>query len=88
MLIFFLLVQPLWQGDQSGDYVVYNTCIYSSYVFRIALEIKYTLELHFSGLIETTRHPHMQKFRIIGFFFENRLLWQFEVENISYERQF
>jgi len=26
-----------------------------------------------------TRHPDMQKLRIIGFFLENRLNWQFEV---------
>ena len=25
-------------------------------------------------------HPDMQKIQIIGFFFENRLHWQFEVE--------
>jgi len=25
-------------------------------------------------------HPDMQNIRIIGFFFENRLHWQFEVE--------
>jgi len=28
-----------------------------------------------------TRLPDMQKIRIIGFFSENRLHWQFEVEN-------
>ena len=39
----------------------------------------YTVELHLSGLIMTTNHPDMQKIRIIGFFFENRLQWQFEV---------
>jgi hypothetical protein len=30
-----------------------------------------TVELHFSGLIGTAKHPVMQKIRIIGFFFEN-----------------
>ena len=43
----------------------------------------YTVEFHLSRLIGTTIHPDMQKIRIIGFFFENRLRWQFEVENIS-----
>jgi hypothetical protein len=38
-----------------------------------------TVELHLSGLIETASHPDMQKIRITGFFFENRLHWQFEV---------
>jgi hypothetical protein len=37
------------------------------------------VEFHLSGLIGTARHPEMQKMRIIGFFFENRLHWQFEV---------
>jgi fructosamine-3-kinase len=37
-------------------------------------------ELHLSGLIGTESYPNLQKTRIIGFFFENRLQWQFEVE--------
>jgi hypothetical protein len=37
-----------------------------------------TVEFHLSGLIETASHPDMQKIRIIGFFFENRLNWHFE----------
>jgi len=37
------------------------------------------MELHLSGLIGTVKHPDMQKIRIIGFFFENMLHWQFEV---------
>jgi len=32
-----------------------------------------TTELHLSGLMRMTSHPDMQKIRIIGFFFENRL---------------
>jgi hypothetical protein len=32
-----------------------------------------TVEIHLSGLIGTARHPYMQKIRIIGFSFENRL---------------
>ena len=38
-----------------------------------------TVELHLSGLIRTAIHPDMQKARITGFFFENRLHWQFAV---------
>jgi len=38
-----------------------------------------TAELHLFGLIGTTRHPDMQKIWTNGFFFENRLHWQFEV---------
>jgi hypothetical protein len=39
-----------------------------------------TVELHLSGLIGMTSLPDMQKIRITGFFLENRLHWQFEVE--------
>jgi hypothetical protein len=42
-----------------------------------------TVALRLSGLIGTASHPDMQKIRIIGFFFENRLHCQFEVEKIS-----
>jgi hypothetical protein len=38
-----------------------------------------TVEFHLSGLTGTASHPDMQKIRIIGFFFENRLHWRFEV---------
>jgi hypothetical protein len=37
------------------------------------------VELHLSRLIMTATHPDMQKIRINGFFFKNRLHWQFEV---------
>ena len=38
-----------------------------------------TVELHLSELNGMTSHHDMQKIRIIGFFFQNRLHWQFEV---------
>jgi len=38
-----------------------------------------TVELQLSGLIGTVKHPDLQKIRIIGFFFVNRLHWQIEV---------
>ena len=38
-----------------------------------------TVELYLSVLTVTASHPDMQKIRIIGFFFENRLHLQFEV---------
>jgi hypothetical protein len=38
-------------------------------------------KLYLSGLIETNSQPDMHKIRIIGFFSENMLQWQFEVEN-------
>ena len=38
-----------------------------------------TVERHLAGLTGTANHPNMQKIRIIGFFFENRLHWQLEV---------
>ena len=39
----------------------------------------YRVELHLSGLNGTASHMDMQKIRIIGFFFENKLHLQFEV---------
>jgi hypothetical protein len=36
------------------------------------------VELHLSGLIGTARRSDTQKIWIIGFFFENRLHWQYE----------
>jgi hypothetical protein len=38
-----------------------------------------TVKRHLFGLFGAARHPDMQKIRIIGFFFENRQQWQFEV---------
>ena len=38
-----------------------------------------TVELRLSGLIWTEIHTDKQRIRIIGFYFENRLHWQFEV---------
>jgi hypothetical protein len=43
------------------------------------IQITNTVNFHLSELIGTANHPDMQKIRIIGFFFENRLHWQFEV---------
>jgi hypothetical protein len=34
---------------------------------------------HLPGLMGTPRHLDMQKIRIIGFFFENKVHWQFKV---------
>jgi hypothetical protein len=39
-----------------------------------------TVVLHLSGLFGTASHPDMKEIRINGFFFENRLNWQFEVK--------
>jgi hypothetical protein len=36
-----------------------------------------TAEFNLSGLIGTASHTVIKKIRIIGFFFENRLHWQF-----------
>ena len=53
--------------------IAYGTWL--SYHYRFC----YTVELHLSGLIGTASHADMQKIRIIGFFFENRLHWIFEL---------
>jgi len=47
-----------------------------------------TVEQNLSELISTAIRPDMQKIRIIGYFFENRLHWQFEAEKNFYKRQF
>jgi hypothetical protein len=47
-----------------------------------------TAELHLSRLTGTTSHPDMQKIRIIGFFYENKLHYQFEVALNFYNRLF
>ena len=44
----------------------------------------YTIELHLSGLIGSASHPDIQKIRIIGFFLENKLHWQFEVRLLQF----
>jgi hypothetical protein len=38
----------------------------------------YTVELHLFGVIGPASQSDMQKIWITGFFFENRLHWQFE----------
>jgi hypothetical protein len=43
----------------------------------------YAAEPHLSGLTGTTSHSDIQKIRIIGFFFENRLRWQLEAANAA-----
>ena len=53
--------------------------IWQEIFFETLLVKENTVELHLSRLIGTTSHLDMQKIRIIGIFFENRLNWQFEV---------
>jgi len=37
-------------------------------------------KLHIFGLIGMVNHSDMQKIQIIGFFFENRIHWKFEIQ--------
>jgi len=46
---------------------------------RYWIEFRHTVELHLSRSIGAAGHPDMQKIRIIGVFFENRLPCQSEV---------
>jgi hypothetical protein len=50
----------------------------TSYVDKVR-EFSNTVVLHLTGLIGTASYSDMQKIRIIGYFFENKLYWQFEV---------
>jgi len=52
-----------------------HTYIRTTYVHTYIYGEASTVELHLSGLIGTASHPDMQKIRMIGFFFENRLHW-------------
>ena len=56
-------------------------CNNESYVSEWAKYRLFNTGRHFSGINRTARHPDLQKIRIIGFFFENRLYWQFEEGN-------
>jgi hypothetical protein len=44
---------------------------------KLRTAVSITVQLHLSRLIGTASYPDMQKIRIIGFFFENLLHWQF-----------
>jgi hypothetical protein len=50
-----------------------------SEIFITSYRQNNTVEPNLSGLIGTASHPDMQKIRIMGVFFENRLHWLFEV---------
>jgi hypothetical protein len=56
-------------SNQSSDYILLEP---------------YTGELNLSGLIGTSNHSDMQRIRMIGFFFENRPHWQFEVALLQF----
>ena len=59
--------------SETQRYVLYQ------YVYSV-LDCKLNASvLRLSVLIGTASHPDMQKIRVIGFFLENRLHWQFEV---------
>jgi len=45
---------------------------------EMILRVYITVVLHLSGLNGIASHPRMQKIRIIGFFFDNKLHGQFE----------
>jgi len=66
-----------------GDFGLIHNLFFFSCLFFYITAIEYTVELHLPELTGTTSHPDMQKIRKIGFFFENRLHWEFEVEKIS-----
>ena len=59
--------------------IIPTTWIAIEYSYLYPVYTQNTTELHLSGLTVTTCHPDTQKIRITGFFFENKLHWQFEV---------
>ena len=76
----------LWEISLSLSYHVnwLCHCVHCTLKTAPADFTKCTVELHLAGLTGTARQPDMQKIRIIGFFFENILHWQFEVETYFY----
>jgi len=69
--VFRFLLHVQWLGKRS--------LVRSQSTFLDPIILAGIVELHLSGLIGPASHSGMQKIRIIGFFFENRLNWQFEV---------
>jgi hypothetical protein len=69
----------------SSDYTALNDRMINEWLFGSYVEgrcsglFQGTVELYLSRLIGTASHRDMQKIRIIGFFFENRLHWESEV---------
>jgi len=68
-----------WLLKQVGG--IKNLCLH---IFRmckrLVFKIRITIELCLSRLIRTVSHTDMQKILMIGFFFENKLHLQFEVQ--------
>ena len=57
-------------------FVEYEAGVPATCLSKIAVEC--SVELHLSGLIGTASHPDMRNVRIVGFFSESRLRWQFK----------
>ena len=77
----------IWTRSLRSTQIVTAVCVHTPYRIQTAASLysassgslSQTVEHHFSGLMWTASQPDMQKIWIIGFFFENRLHWQFEV---------
>jgi len=82
----------LWLWSTVTPHTLFSACTYWCFVATCSFDLQdsssissssssnSTVELHLSGIIEMASHPDMQKIWIIGFFFEYRLHWQFEVK--------
>ena len=78
MQVFKVLIKP-WDENEKDT----SSCTYFNWY--LLLGVWSIVERHLSGLTGTAGHLDMHKIRIIGFFFENRLYWQLEVEKNSTE---
>jgi hypothetical protein len=82
-----------WQRLLKQKYVTHTGIKLGLGVFRKitcfeGLSQHITVEVRLSRLIGMVSHTDIQKIQIIGFFFENRPHWQFEVGNNLYKQLF
>ena len=72
VLLFGSCVLCIVYSVDGSSKIGFNEWRFRNVVDKTVIEV----ELHFSGLNGLACHPNIQKIRIIGFLFENRLHWQ------------
>jgi hypothetical protein len=68
-----------WLLEQVGG--IKNLCLHIFCMCKqLVFKFRIAVELYLAKLIGMVSHTDTQKILIIGFFFENKLHWQFEVQ--------